>query len=468
MNWFTSLLSGVYFVLYTGGVISYECVKYKAKNCIRWLRCSTTSSDANPYTNMIKNIAMRLSKKNIYYTKMFQALAYSSEIYDNDLASFFIQYTDTVQYEANEFSGEYIDKVVEFARKKGYHLTIQNDNGNNNNSTYIPNKTGSVSLIFYGTLSTREHSDVTVPIVIKYLRSNMLQRIYWAINDFSYLISILNMFPQFKHLYLNDILSEQKKMMLTQVNFHTEVENILKMYNNFQKTNTRFIKIPMVYKEFTDEFETVIVMERIIGKKLEELSNDVKDEYCTILAKGLIKTVFLDGFYHCDMHPGNVLFIENEPPSDTNPKFQVGILDFGIMSDITPHDQSITFELFREVLKRNPNEITRIFIEDYIEPCNAKDSVVSDVCIDNDTISKIHADLSSVVYEILKDKTLTCFTAKDLCQLNYTLLKYNMKVSKSLTNFEISLSVCDNLCKQIAFKRSYMDHLKEIVDDMFE
>lgn len=471
MNRFISVLSGVYFVLYTGGIISYEYVKYKAKNCIRWLTCSTsrTSFDAaNPYNNMIKNIATRLSKKNIYYTKMFQALAYSSEIYDNDLASFFSQYTDAVQYEANEFSGEYIDKVVEFARKKGYHLTIQNDNGNNN-SSYIPSKTGSVSLIFYGTLSTHEPSDGTVvPVVIKYLRSNMLERINWAINDFSYLIAILNLFPQFKHLYLNDILSEQNKMMLTQVNFHTEVENISKMYNNFQKTNTRIIKIPKVYKEFTDEFETVIVMERIIGKKLEELSNSVKDEYCTILAKGLIKTVFLDGFYHCDMHPGNVLFIENATPSDTNPKFQVGVLDFGIMSDITTHEQNISFELFRQVLKRDPNELARIFIEDYIEPCNATNSMVSVVCIDNTTRSKIHADLSSVFNDIVKDKTLTCFTAKDMCLLNYTLLKYNMKISKSLTNFEISLSVCDNLCKQIAFKRSYMDHLKELVDDMFE
>lgn len=458
------MLSGLYFVLYTGGVISFEYFKYKAKNCIRWLRCSTPSFDSNPYTTMIKNIATRLSKKNIYYTKMFQALAYSSEIYDNDLASFFIQYTDTVQYEANEFSGRYIDKVVEFAKKKGYCLTIQNDN---DNGIYIPCKTGSVSLIFYGTLATDESEQGTVPVVIKYLRSNMLERINWAINDFSYLIAILNLFPQFKHLYLNDILSEQKKMMLSQVNFHTEVENISKMYNNFQKTNTRIIKIPKVYKEFTDEFETVIVMERIIGKKLEELSNDEKDEYCTILAKGLIKTVFLDGFYHCDMHPGNVLFIENETSSGTNPKFQVGVLDFGIMSNITTHEQNISFELFRQVLKRDPNELARIFIEECIEPCTPN-SIVSVSCIDNDKKSKIHAELSLVINKILKNKTLTCFTANDMCLLNYTLLKYNMKISKSLTNFEISLSVCDNLCKQIAFKRSYMDYLKDIMDDMFE
>jgi len=474
MNWFTSVLSGIYFVLYTGCVISFEYVKYKVKTI------ATTTTSTKPFNAMVKNIATRLSKKNIYYTKMFQALAYSSEIYDEDLAAFFIQYTDTVQYEKNELNSEKLDKLITFAEKKGYTLTIQKRNQNNTetNTDYVPDKTGSVSLIFYGTLTTHDNNNnnETLPIVVKCLRSNMLERIKWAINDFSYLIGILHLFPRFKHLYLHDILNEQKKMMLSQVNFHTEVENISKMYHNFQKTNTRIIKIPMVFKEFTDEFDTVIVMERIIGKKLEELSNDVKDEYCTILAKGLIKTVFLDGFYHCDMHPGNVLFIENEEKQNSdqnsdqnsNPRFQVGILDFGIMSGITTHEQNISFDLFKQVLKRNPNELARIFIEEYIEPCTSINSVVSVVCIDNDTKSKIYESLSSIFNEILKDKTLTCFTAKDMCLLNYTLLKYNMKISKALTNFEISLSVCDNLCKQIAFKRSYMDHLKDIVEDMFE
>jgi ubiquinone biosynthesis protein len=419
---------------------------------------------------MVKNIAACLSKKNIYYTKMFQALAYSSEIYDDDLASFFIQYTDTVHYEDSEYSNEYLNQVVEFADKKGYDLTIRS---NVRNGKYIPDKTGSVSLIFYGTLTKHIDKDKSsnstpMPIVIKYLRANMLERVESAINDISYMVSILNIFPQLKHLYLNEILNEQKKMMLSQVNFHTEVENILKMYDNFQKTNTSIIKIPLVFKEFTDEFDNIIVMERIVGRKLEELPmNDVKDEYCKILAKGLIKTVFLDGFYHCDMHPGNVLFIENEnePVQQRDmivPKLQVAVLDFGIMSSINTHDQELSFNMFRNVLARNSEEVAKIFVEGFIEP---RDDRINQPSYDNAEICKT---LEAEISDILKDKTLTCFTAKDLCAMNYAILKYNMKVSKSLTNFEISLSVCDNLCKKIAFSRTYMDHLKDIVDDMFD
>ena len=471
MTWITStknVLSGIQFVGYTAGVISFEYAKYGVTNFAnRALRLfgQNSTSTSSTYINMVKNIAARLSKKNIYYTKMFQAVAYSSEIYDDELASFFIQYTDAVHYEDSEYSNEYLNQVVEFADKKGYDLTISS---NVRNGKYIPDKTGSVSLIFYGALTKHSENEnntsnnsTAIPVVIKYLRANMLDRIKSAINDVSYMIAILNLLPQLKHLYLDDILSEQKKMMLSQVNFHTEVENILKMYDNFQKTNTTIIKIPLVFKEFTDEYDDIIIMERIVGRKLEELPmNDVKDQYCMILAKGLIKTVFLDGFYHCDMHPGNVLFIENE--GGLFPRFQVAILDFGIMSNITTRDQELSFNMFRNVLARNSKEIAKNFVDGFIEPCDKR---ISQPAYDNADICKT---LEVLISDILKDKTLTCFTAKDLCAMNYAILKYNMKVSKSLTNFEISLSVCDNLCKKIAFNRPYMNHLKSIVDDMFD
>jgi predicted unusual protein kinase regulating ubiquinone biosynthesis (AarF/ABC1/UbiB family) len=467
MSWITSIknvLSGIQFVGYTAGVISFEYAKYGVTNFANCaLRIfgqkSTPTTTSSTYVNMVKSISARLSKKNIYYTKMFQALAYSSEIYDDELASFFIKYTDAVHYEDSEYSNEYLNQVVEFAVKKGYDLTISSVR----NGKYIPDKTGSVSLIFYGTLT--KHSDskpTSMPIVIKYLRANMLERVKSAINDVSYMIALLNLLPQLKHLYLDDILSEQKKMMLSQVNFHTEVENISKMYDNFQKTNTTIIKIPLVFKEFTDDFDDIIVMERLVGRKLEELPmNDVKDQYCMILAKGLIKTVFLDGFYHCDLHPGNVLFIENE--DGILPRLQVAILDFGIMSNITTHDQELSFNMFRNVLARNSKEIAKNFVDGFIEPCDNR--TTSQPAYDNADICKT---LEVLLSDILKDKTLTCFSAKDLCAMNYAILKYNMKVSKSLTNFEISLSVCDNLCKTIAFSRPYMDHLKSIVDDMFD
>ena len=467
----SNFFSGVYFLAYTASIVSFEYARYKTKGCTRWLASEDFVED--PFVTMVKNIAVRLSKKNVYYTKLFQAIAYSSEIYDDALASFFIQYTDTVDYDESEYSSAYLKQVVNHAHELGYALEINRSRDDDRDcrvdtDTYTPSKTGSVSLIFYGTLSNKMNGSESEfgpansprPVVIKYLRANMLERIQKSINDFWYMIVVLDMFPQFKHLHLKDVFNEQKTMMLSQVNFHTEVENIKKMYRNYERTGTTFVKIPRVYSEFTTKFGDIIIMERLSGKKLEELSHEEKDEYCSIVAKGLIKSVFLDGFYHCDMHPGNLLFMDNENGPCGPPFKQVGVFDFGIMSNISVSEQNLSFDLFKFILRKDAVEVTRTIIVDYTEPYDSKKEKTES------KLDELYCQIETLVVGILKDKPVTCFSAKELCQLNYLLLPYNLKISGALTKFEISLSVCDNLCKKLAVHRTYMSYLKDIVDDM--
>ena len=380
-----------------------------------------------------------------------------------------------MDYDKTEYSNKHLNELIQYADETGYTLTIDrprdDDNMDADTYVYTPSKTGSVSLIFYGTITKRTASDSAavpkpVPIVIKYLRTNMLERIQKSINDFKYMVALLDLFPRFKYLHLNDIFNEQRGMMLSQVNFHTEVENILKMYRNYEKTKTTFVKIPVVYPAFTNKFDDIIIMERISGKKLEELSYDEKDEYCGIVAKGLIKSVFLDGFYHCDMHPGNILFMEckNEYETDVDiPCKRIGVFDFGIMSDMSVHEQNLSFALFKCILRKEAVEAARIIIDDYTEPYDATRKKTEF------NLDGARKEIEYLVTVTLKNTQLTtCFSAKDLCQLNYALLKYNLKISGSLTKIEISLSVCDNLCKKLAVHRSYMSYLKDLVDEMFE
>ena len=480
MTWTSSIVnvcSGFYFVMYTATVVSLEYSRYRFARCMRWLARKELSDEysvvsgpapqAPPqddlFVTMVQNIASRLSKKNVYYTKLFQATAYSSEMYNDELASIFIRYTDAVDYCRTEYSNQRLNELLRYADEIGYTLTI--DNNAVTDADYTPSKTGSVSLIFYGTLekkiTTSASTPTPIPVVIKYLRENMVSRVQHSINDFKYMVALLDLIPQFKHLHLNDIFNEQKTMMLSQVNFHAEVENIKKMYRNFETTNTTFIKIPLVYPEFTTKFDDIIVMERISGKTLEQLSYDEKDEYCGILAKGLIKSVFLDGFYHCDMHPGNILFMECKDASGA-PLKRVGVFDFGIMSDLSVREQNISFELFKHILRRDVVETVRTIVSEYVGPYDATKRRVE---FDK---NRLHADMEAVIAEVFKDTQVTCFSAKDLCKVNYALLPYNLKVSGELTKLEISLSVCDNLCKKLAVHRSYMSYLKDLVDDMFE
>ena len=471
-------LSGSWFVVYSTGVICAEYAKYKGA-C--WMRAvsrrysaifretrseAASGEDASAeyatdrFNTMIKNISTKLAATNIYYIKLFQAIAYSSDIANEELTSFFRDYTDSVAFTPSEYNIDDLTDVIEYAKSIGYDLKIP---------SFTPDKMGSISLVFYGTISKTDrecnsdrandagrvdHVLSCSPIVIKYLRANMRERIMSSISNFKYLVAVLNLFPSLRYLHLNDVYSEQRKMMLDQINFEKEVGCIMSMSDTCK--DARCIKIPTVYPEFTARFPTIIVMERLIGKTLDQLDDEVKDHYCRNLARGLVKTVFVDGLYHCDLHPGNTIFIEDRETET----YIIGLIDFGIVDRVSAQEQEVTYELFRSIVKKDADTVVRTLMEHYTEPYDAR------FFADKRNPEMLRALRAYI--DVMIGTVVTCFSAENLCFINKLLIKHNLKVARSFTKFELSLSVCDNLCKKLAVKRSYMSHLNEIMDDAFE
>jgi len=466
------LLTGTWFVVYSTGIICTEYARYKGSCWMHAISRKTSAifretrsetaaredTDAeyvtSRFNSMIKGISTKLAATNIYYIKLFQAIAYSSDIANEELTSFFRDYTDSVAFTPSEYKTDDLDNLIEYANSIGYTLRIP---------SRVPDKMGSISLVFYGTISKKsnhveendENKDViTFPIVIKYLRANMRERVLSSISKFKYLVALLNLFPSLRYLHLNDVYNEQRTMMLEQINFEKEVSCILSMSDTCK--DARCIKIPTAYPEFTAKFPTIIVMERLIGKTLDQLDDDVKDHYCRNLARGLVKTVFLDGLYHCDLHPGNTIFIQD----DETETYKIGLIDFGIVDRINAQEQEITYELFRSIVKKDADTAVRTLMTYYTEPYDVRASA-----------DKSNPEMLLALREYIEsmmEKVVTCFSAENLCFINKLLIKHNLKVARSFTKFELSLSVCDNLCKKLAVKRSYMSHLNEIMADAFE
>ena len=466
------LLSGIRFVLYSAGVVCTEYVKY---TCKCWtLRAGYRTDEKRAaeqkieyYNTMIKTIGTKFAATNIYYIKMFQALAYSADFAANDeLVAYFRDYTDNVAFTESEYSVAELAELSKYAKTIGYELNLSNGDSDpdSDSDSIVPAKTGSISLVFYGTIcKLRKHQSAQprsdpLPIVIKYLRANMRQRVMDSIADFEYLVWCLNKIPSLRYLHLNDIYNEQRVLMMDQLDFAKEVACIDEVYENCKET--RCIKVPIAYPEFTAKFPNLIVMERIMGKTLDQLDDDVKDHFCHILARGLVKTVFIDGLYHCDLHPGNVLFIEGDGDRKDTSKYRIGLLDFGIIGRITVDEQEITYQVFHSILNKDAERTIATLMESYTEPvddsreCNRTDPEMMDA-------------LLRYTREMV-ETVITCFSAENLCFINKQLIKNNLKIARSFTKFELSLSVCDNLCKKLAIRRSYLNHLTEIISDVFE
>ena len=470
------LLSGIRFVLYSAGVVCFEYVKYKC-NC--WIVRAFSQTTRHPppktataelaltdcFNEMIKNIGTKFAATNIYYIKMFQALAYSADFAANDeLIAYFRDYTDNVAFTDSEYSVAELAELSEYAKTVGYELSFFEDGDGGGGGIIVPAKSGSISLVFYGTICKlqqpqlqQQQQEQPTPIVVKYLRANMRRRVLDSIDDFKYLVWCLNKIPSLRYLHLNDIYNEQRVLMMDQLDFAKEAACIGEVYENCKEM--RCVTVPTVYPEFTAKFPNLIVMERIMGKTLDQLDDAVKDHYCHILARGLVKTVFIDGLYHCDLHPGNVLFIEDDNENAVT-QYRIGLLDFGIIGRLTVDEQEITYQVFHSILNKDADRAISIIMESYTEPVDSSRECNRD---DPEMMDSLRRYMREMVGTVV-----TCFSAENLCFINKQLIKNNLKIARSFTKFELSLSVCDNLCKKLAVNRSYLNHLTEIISDVFE
>lgn len=135
--------------------------------------------------------------------------------------------------------------------------------------------------------------------------------------------------PEWRHLRLPEIVEEFARTILLELDFVNEVRNIQRFAHNF--SDMPEVIIPGVHEAYCTR--DVIVMEFIHGVKIqadtcyEELQIS-RRELADVGVRVLLRSVFVDRFFHADPHPGNFL---------VTTEGKVAMLDFGMMGQIDAH-----------------------------------------------------------------------------------------------------------------------------------
>ena len=162
------------------------------------------------YNKMVKNITTKISTKNIFFTKIFQAFANNNNLVDKDLFNYFITYTDNVKYNTNEIDYDGLYDLINIARNNGDELSLDSD---------IPIKSGNIALIYTGILNGKN-------IIIKYRRKNITQKFNKSMDQLELLVNISKKIPYISDLNINDLFEENREIMTSQLDFLNEVKNI--------------------------------------------------------------------------------------------------------------------------------------------------------------------------------------------------------------------------------------------------
>lgn len=181
---------------------------------------------------------------------------------------------------------------------------------------------GLISIVFEGEKNG-------IPIVIKTKRRDIDRRITENI------LSVHRMVDWMNWVYpipiLCDVLDEISLLFYTQLDFDQEVKNHKRFQAMF--ADKPYVVVPTLIEE--DCTSTQIAMTRLSGIPLSECSQTQKQMYANQLTEILIQSLLVDGFVHADLHVGNLMFQEKT----------LGIIDFGLMFEITPEEKAILFEL---------------------------------------------------------------------------------------------------------------------------
>ncbi|XP_060243915.1 aarF domain-containing protein kinase 1 isoform X4 [Meriones unguiculatus] len=142
-------------------------------------------------------------------------------------------------------------------------------------------------------------------------------------------LAVKQLFPDFEFMWLVD---EAKKNLPLELDFLNEGRNAEKVAHMLKHFD--FLKVPQIHWELSTK--RVLLMEFVEGGQvndrdyMEKNQIDVNEISCH-LSKMYSEMIFVNGFVHCDPHPGNVL-VRKRP--DTG-KAEIVLLDHGLYQVLT-------------------------------------------------------------------------------------------------------------------------------------
>ena len=312
-------------------LILYEILKFNNKKCINYL-CNIPTYRLE----LIKKISKKLEHENIVYVKIFQALCFDRDLLNNEEQDYLIKYTDNVPYKTNEIDYDLLDKLED-----EFSITLKNR---------IPINCGIVGLVFDGYDSSNNK------VVVKMLKNNILNKFTNVFDELLYISYICKFIPFIKSLKITKMLLDNEEILLNQMDFLKEVQNI-ELFKSKYKNNKEY-KFPKVYREITEKYNKLLVMENIKGlryKDIETMPTNIKEEFAYLLHKFAILGILYYSIIHCDLHSGNVFFYINDEVNSINdelPKYSVGIIDFGICCFPNKENQNAYYIFFNDIHNR--------------------------------------------------------------------------------------------------------------------
>jgi ubiquinone biosynthesis protein len=373
----------------------------------------------NSRLNLIKTITTKLEDMNIVYVKIFQSLCLDDNLLYENEKEYLIKYTDSVPFTKDDINYDILDTL-----QTNYDIKID---------SYTPVNSGVVSVVFTGMYNNEN-------VVIKVLKNNILHRLNIAFEDVELLLKMAHVNSFIRKMNLKKCFIDNKELLIEQTNFIKEANNIETFKRKIQ--NYKEYIIPFCYKEITLTHDNVIVMKNIKNLVYNDIKNynkTVKNEFGKLLLKfGLISVLFTSAV-HCDLHNGNVFFYINDDYDD-KPKYQLGIIDFGIVAYPNRENQNNYYNFLKNIQQdKDVSKIEEVLYSILNEQIQFKNL---------ELLKK--AELLKKVSEIMiQDITYESHNMKIVINMSRTINSYGFSFTKEFNQICLSMRISANMAMNL-------------------
>ncbi len=136
-----------------------------------------------------------------------------------------------------------------------------------------------------------------------------------------------------------------------ELDYRVEARNAERFRENFRDDHT--VHIPRVYWQYSTS--RVLTLELVDGVQLADIDVATMDmgerqALATTIAQCWLKQIYIDGFFHGDPHPANILVLEGGA---------IGLVDFGIAGRLSDNDRQNIINLFLDIMNERIENIPR-------------------------------------------------------------------------------------------------------------
>ena len=245
--------------------------------------------------------------------------------------------------------------------------------------THQPVASASIAQVHFAVIQDR--SGVTREVAVKVLRPGMLTVID---KDLSLMRMMAGWVDRLsadgKRLKPREVVAEFDKYLHDELDFMREASNAAQLRRNMEGLN--LVLIPEMIWDFCRD--DVIVMERMKGVPISQVDRlrAAGVDISKLARDGVtifFTQVFRDGFFHADMHPGNI-----QVSLDSATFGRYISLDFGIVGTLTEHDKEYLAQNFTAFFRRDYKRVAELHVESGWVPADTRvdelESAVRAVC----------------------------------------------------------------------------------------